>query len=88
MGGSVGLLMLRITTKLKRVRAMRFCADALLFIPRLPIILFYLLGQCAEWIDGLLETAYYKLEMKIVKAFRWNEVAREQYKKNPDKFKY
>lgn len=79
--------MLFITTKLRRIKIIRTCADVLLFVPRLPLLILHYLGKGAEWINGVIVDSYHKFEKSIVRKFKLDDVAREQYKKNPGKFK-
>lgn len=80
--------MLYITTKLKRVRYLRTITAILLFPLRLPLFLLYYIGKLAEEADGFLfQNSYNSLENFLVKYLKWNEVAKKQYKQNPDKFK-
>ena len=78
---------LYITTKLKRVKILRFLADLILILIKLPLIIFYWLGKLAETISNIITELYYMFENNIIRFLKWNEVAEKQYKKNPDKFK-
>lgn len=80
-------MMLVITGKLRRVRILRFIFSVLLFPLRLPLILLYLFGEQAEKLDNFIQSLYVKFEYYFVYKFNLNEVARKQYKNQPDKFK-
>jgi hypothetical protein len=80
--------MLVITSKLKRVKILRWAFIIILSPIWLPLYGISWLGELAEDMaykitDGL----YFKFEGKIAKKFKWDDVAKEQKKMNPQKFK-
>ncbi|PLR99538.1 hypothetical protein CVD19_00310 [Bacillus sp. T33-2] len=79
---------LHITTKLKRVRLLRIISSFICSPVRLPLLLFYFLGRLADQIDNaVFDNYYFKFEGFVIHRFKWNDVAKEQYKTNPKKFK-
>jgi hypothetical protein len=79
--------MLYITTKLKRIKVLRIALGIISLPVRLPLLIIYKLGEWSEHLLNILEHGYSKLEYYIVDKFNWNNIAQEQYKNNPDKFK-
>jgi len=78
---------LYITTKLKRLIIIRIIVTLLLLPIRLPLIAFYKLGELSELIDDKIQGLYFKIEEQIIKKFNFDGIAKEQYGRNPTKFK-
>lgn len=79
--------MLAITTKLKRIRYTRNVMQIVIWVVFFPLIILMWLGKLGEFLSGFIIDGYYQIESKIIKRFKWDDVARKQYKENPDKFK-
>lgn len=76
-----------ITTKLRRIKTMRWISQIIIWIIGSPFALIYFLGKFSEYVFSFLVNGYDIFERFIVKRFNWNEVAKKQYKENPNKFK-
>lgn len=79
--------MLKITTKLKRVKYTRWVIQIVIWIIFSPLFLLHLLGHISEMIIQFISDWYFKLERKVVKKYKVDEIARKQYERNPEKFK-
>lgn len=79
--------MLLITSKLRRIKILRFFANLITFPIRLPFILIYLLGQGAMLVNSFIVETYQKFEIFLVNKYKLDEVARKQFEENPQKFK-
>jgi hypothetical protein len=79
--------MLVITSKLKRVKILRWAFIIILSPIQLTLYGISWLGELAEDMAYKVNGLYFKVEGKIAKKFKWDDVAKEQKKVNPDKFK-
>lgn len=82
--------MLAITTKLKRIRYTRNVMQVILWVLLSPLFLIYFIGKLLTKIEivlGFIFDLYRIVERKAVEHFKLDDVAREQYKGNPGKFK-
>jgi hypothetical protein len=78
--------MLYITTKLKRITYLRVITGIFSLPIRLPLFIVYKLGEWSGELLSSIDSVYSKFEYYIVDKLNWNNVAKEQYKNNPNKF--
>lgn len=76
-----------ITTKLKRYKIISLFLNTLMFPVRLPFFILLVSGEFSDKVLDYVNGLEFKFISWIVKIFKFEEIAREQYKINKDKFK-
>ena len=77
-----------ITSKLKRYKIVYWVLNILMLPIRLPIYIIFKIGELAEKGLDITDRFAYKIIDWIIKTFKFDEVAKEQYKTNKEKFKH
>jgi hypothetical protein len=81
---------LTVTTKLKRYKYLMNIMNVFVFPIRFPLFLiYYTFEKVSEFFEWLVTKFDYRLldiRDYIIHRFNWNEIAKEQRKKNPNKF--
>ncbi|HCL4455059.1 TPA: hypothetical protein N2D10_003085 [Clostridium botulinum] len=76
-----------ITTKLKRYKIVAYIVS-IIFLPiRLPMMLLIILGEFSEKLLDVIDRVCWRTLDKIVKIFKFDEIARKQWGINKEKFK-
>ncbi|NCI19909.1 hypothetical protein EJM73_08345 [Clostridium botulinum] len=76
-----------ITTKLKRYKIVAYIVS-IIFLPiRLPMMLLIILGEFSEKLLDVIDGVCWRTLDKIVKIFKFDEIARKQWGINKEKFK-
>lgn len=76
-----------ITTKLKRYKIVAYVVS-IVFLPiRLPMMLLIKLGEYSEKLLDIIDNFCWGIIYKISDVFKFEEIARQQYETNKEKFK-
>ena len=73
--------------RLKRYKVIYIILNILIFPIRFPLFILFKIGEISEKVLDFTDILAYKFMSWIVKIFKFEEIAKEQYKVNKNKFK-